>query len=254
MSPSYTSPDGKNCTSSRCDFMWHAPECAANRRRGSRRAAALALAAMLIVPSLALATGKPEEPKKETPTQVQDQAQGQSQKTSSKAKAAAASKSTAKASARQEQGVEIVDESTSDDHSTVTYQAEKQVAATAASLEAAYCSGGGFSAQTRGAGVSATGRSSFCEMLEGAKLHLEIASAYFEAAEALRAATSKGPTGGGTLAQDAVVRGLAEVAQAHELLQTMKRRTQETDTAVRRANAKFFGSLPFPLSLMAPRD
>lgn len=200
------------------------------------------LLAVMMFPTLALATGKPEEPKKEEPAQVQAQAQSQ------KARASSASKSSAR------QRVAIVEESISDDHSTVTYQAEKQVAATAAALEASYCSGGGFSGQTRSAGVAMTGRSSFCEMLEEAKLHLEIASAYFEAAEALRAATSKGPTGGGTLAQDAVVRGLAEVAQAQDLLQAMKRRTQETDTAVRRANAKFFGSLPFPLSLMAPRD
>jgi len=230
------------------------------------RSPAVILSVVLMLPALASATGKPEEPKKETPTQVQDQAQIQAQKATARAAAKSASASNAKAKAKakatggkaaaratSDQSVEIVDESTSDDHSVTRYEAEKQAAASAAALEAAYCSGGGMSAQSRGFGFALTGRSSFCELLELAKLHLEIAESHFAAAEALRAATSKGPAGGGTLAQDAVVRGRAEVAQAEAIVAGLTLRANESNTGLRRFFSKWMGSLPI-LCYLAPRD
>ena len=228
------------------------------------RSSAVILYVVLMLPALASATGKPEEPKKETPTQVQDQAQIQAQKATARAAAKSASASNAKAKAKatggkaaaratSDQSVEIVDESTSDDHSVTRYEAEKQAAASAAALEAAYCSGGGMSAQSRGFGFALTGRSSFCELLELAKLHLEIAESHFAAAEALRAATSKGPAGGGTLAQDAVVRGRAEVAQAEAIVAGLTLRANESNTGLRRFFSKWMGSLPI-LCYLAPRD
>jgi hypothetical protein len=206
--------------------------------------------AMMVLPSLALATGKPEEPKQPTQEQVQGQAQAQKAKASAASKAAAASK--AKSTARAEGGSsEIVDESSTDDHSTVNYEAEKQAAASVAGIETGFCGGPGFSASTRGAGLSLTDQSYICGRMELRKGELEIAEALFAAADAMKG-TTKTP-GGNPLAQDAVLRGLRHVALAEEHQAKASRRLDEDDTALRRFFVRTFGSLPRPLSLLAPR-
>ncbi len=189
--------------------------------------------ALILMPALASATNDPKP--QPAPTS----------KSSSVAGAAAASKSRSRAS--------ITDESSSDDHSLTVYEAEKQAAATAAALESGFCGSGGISAQARGAGVSFAEQSYICARIELAKMHLEIAASHFAAAEALRAATSKGPQGGGSLAQDAVIRGRAEVALAELEITKATARLGEDDTKLRSFFVRFFGSLPRPFSYLAPR-
>jgi hypothetical protein len=230
------------------------------------RSAALICVLMLPCAVPAFATGKDPKPS-EKPTVVNVD---NSSKSTSGAAAVSGSKSTSNASSKSsstsgakatggkatstsrggKSDASIVDESSFVDASV--YEAEKQAAATAASLEGGFCGAGGMSVQTRGFGVSLSDRSYVCARIAMANVHLELAAAHFESAEALRAATSKGPVGGGALAQDAVIRGRAEVALAEVELAKATRRLDEDDTAVRRFFVKTLGSLPI-LHFLAPR-
>lgn len=238
------------------------------------RIAALICVLMLPCAVPAFATGKDPKPAPEKPSDVNSSkstsgaAAVSGSKSTSYAGAVSGSKSTSsartgdstskatggKATSTSRGGksdATIVDDSSFVDASV--YEAEKQAAATAAALEAGFCGAGGFSAQTRAGGISLADQNYVCMRIELAQVHLLIAEQHFASAEALRAATSKGPQGGGSLAQDAVIRGRAEVALAEVEISKATRRLDEDDTALRRFFVRTLGSLPRPLSFLAPR-